>query len=150
MLYLPQTNLETVFNDISCERNALRKIDNPIVNELGSLFTKIIEIEADLEVTRYDLADIPQFNLYETFRYFDQNSDGYISLSQLVKGINTLLNDEASAPIAFTNSCYTRLFKRLNRKRNGTLLFSEFTHCFVPSVDLYPCKDDTIAFNYPL
>ena len=63
------------------ERNALRKIDNPVVNELGKMFTRIIEIEADMEVTRYDLADIPQFNLYETFRYFDLQSDGYISLA---------------------------------------------------------------------
>ena len=52
-------------------RNALRKINDPVVDDLGRIFTRIIEIEADLEVTRYDLADIPQFNLYETFRYFD-------------------------------------------------------------------------------
>ena len=39
-------------------RNALRKINNPVVDELGRLFTRIIEVEADLEVTRYDLANI--------------------------------------------------------------------------------------------
>ena len=39
-------------------RNALRKINNPVVEELGRLFTRIIEVEADLEVTRYDLANI--------------------------------------------------------------------------------------------
>ena len=79
---MPRTNLENEFNNISNANlgNALRKICNPVIDEIGSLFTKIIEIEADLEVTRYDLADMQHFNLYETFRYFDQNSDGYISL----------------------------------------------------------------------
>ena len=55
-------------------RNALRKINNPVVDELGRLCSRIIEIEADLEVTRYDLANIKQFNLYETFRFFDELS----------------------------------------------------------------------------
>ena len=40
------------------QRNALRKISNPVVEELGRMFARIIEIEADLEVTRYDLANI--------------------------------------------------------------------------------------------
>ena len=132
------------------QRNALRKINNPVVEELGRLFTRIIEVEADLEVTRYDLANIQQFNLYETFRFFDNESYGYISLCQLIKGINILLKDEISAEIAFDNSCYMRLFKRLNRKRNGALRFSEFCQCFVPSVHLYPCKDETPAFKLPL
>ena len=60
--------------------NALRKINNPVVDELGRLFTRLIEVEADLEVTRFDLANIHQFNLYETFRFFDHESYGYISL----------------------------------------------------------------------
>ena len=55
VINLPNMSIEKEFN----ERNALRKIDNPVVTELGRMFTRIIEIEADLEVTRYDLADIP-------------------------------------------------------------------------------------------
>ena len=74
-------------------RNALRKINNPVVDELGRLCSRIIEIEADLEVTRYDLANIQQFNLYETFRFFDELSQGTISLGQFIKGINTKILD---------------------------------------------------------
>ena len=64
---------ETMKVEKELNRNTLRKINNPVMDKLGRIFTRIIEIEADLEVTRYDLADMVQFNFYKIFNLINSN-----------------------------------------------------------------------------
>jgi len=84
-------------------------------------------IELEVEETREGLANEKQFNIYETFRYMDKHSRGYIYVKDLLDGLRQLGLKEV------VESDVVLLFKRFDLDRSGTLKFSEFSNMAVPS-----------------
>jgi hypothetical protein len=72
---------------------------------------------------RYD------FNLFDAFRIFDTNSQGYVTLSDLKIGLGEI-------GIFATYEELELFFARYDKDRDGRLRFTEFSDAFVP-LDFY-------------
>eukprot|EP00347_Sterkiella_histriomuscorum_P020513 403337513 len=99
---------------------------NHTSNLLLDVLLKIIAIEVQIEEKRENCADQRQFNLYETFRYFDSNSRGYVYVKDVHKGLQDLGMSKIQEDEVY------QLFKRYDIDQDGTLKFSEFSYLFEP------------------
>jgi Ca2+-binding EF-hand superfamily protein len=58
-------------------------------------------------------------NLKEMFEYFDRNSDGVISKSELIELVEVLLNEKGLG-------CSSKILKEFDLDHNGVIDFDEF------------------------
>jgi Ca2+-binding EF-hand superfamily protein len=93
--------------------------------ELALAFKKQILIEQQLERAKIDLASKPDFNLMDSFRMFDIDGKGWISLVELKNGL-------ADLGIYCTNDEAALFFKRYDRDVDGRLRYSDFCEAFSP------------------
>ncbi|CDW82573.1 ef hand family protein [Stylonychia lemnae] len=95
-------------------------------NTLLDYLLKVVNTESSIEEKREQCAQQTQFNLYETFRYFDVFSRGYIYAKDVLKGMHELGLKET------TDDDIMLLYKRYDTDQDGTIRFSEFSHIFEP------------------
>lgn len=59
-------------------------------DQMISGLKEVVNVERELETAKTTLAMKSDFNLYDTFRVFDQNNNGWISAFELRDGFNAM------------------------------------------------------------
>lgn len=63
------------------------------------MFYQQIQLESNLEIMKTQLAMKPDFNLIDAFRYFDKDGKGWLSIAELMEGIEKLSIDCSNVSI---------------------------------------------------
>jgi Ca2+-binding EF-hand superfamily protein len=87
-------------------------------------------LERELENAKILLAQTPDFNIFDSFRIFDMDSRGWISLTDLKLGLNEI-------GVYPDTEELTLFFKRYDKDEDGRLRFSEFSDAFTPLDNYY-------------
>lgn len=85
----------------------------------------IMKAEKDLETRKIELSLRSDFNLVDAFRIFDTNGRGWITLSELRNGLNSI-------GLYPSISDSELVFKRFDINSDGVMKFSEFCDVFTP------------------
>ena len=87
-------------------------------------------MEKDLEKAKINLAIKPDFNIFDAFRIFDLNGNGYLTTSELKIGLQEIGVYAGYEEVDL-------FFKRYDTNRNGRVSFSEFASALLPTDPYY-------------
>ena len=87
-------------------------------------------IEKDLEKAKVNLALKPDFNIFDAFRIFDLNGNGYLTTSELRIGLQEI-------GVYASYDEVDLFFKRYDTNKNGRISFSEFASALIPTDPYY-------------
>lgn len=88
-------------------------------------FREQISLEKELDNAKISLVQRHDFNLYDAFRIFDMNANGYLSFTELKVGLNEI----GVYPSVEELELFLARYDKNNDRR---LRFSEFTDAFTP------------------
>jgi Ca2+-binding EF-hand superfamily protein len=91
-----------------------------VEDELIRSLKEQISLERELESAKIAVVQKPDFNLYDCFRLFDLDSNGYISFSELRRGLADLGVYAAYEEMEL-------FFNRYDKNEDGRLRFHEFS-----------------------
>lgn len=100
-----------------------------IEDDTANALREHVLIERELEDAKINLAIKPDFNLFDAFKIFDLNSNGYVSQGEMKNALNDL-------GVYASYDEIDLLFKRYDKNRDNTLKFSEFCEAMLPK-DVY-------------
>eukprot|EP01017_Pseudomicrothorax_dubius_P045010 TRINITY_DN7707_c0_g1_i4.p1 TRINITY_DN7707_c0_g1~~TRINITY_DN7707_c0_g1_i4.p1 ORF type:complete len:482 (+),score=89.83 TRINITY_DN7707_c0_g1_i4:55-1500(+) len=85
----------------------------------------IIKYERELEILREQLCLRKDFNIFDSFRYFDRDGLGYVTVAQMQEYL-------AKLNLSTDFSALSLYFIRLNKNKTGQLRFSDYASSIVP------------------
>jgi Ca2+-binding EF-hand superfamily protein len=89
-----------------------------------------IQFEKELDNAKISLVSKHDFNLFDAFRIFDMNSNGYVCSHELKMGLNDIGIFAAPEEIDL-------FIKRYDKNGDRRLRFSEFADAFTPQDSYY-------------
>lgn len=99
-------------------------------DELVRTLREHIQLEKELDNAKTSLVSKHDFNLFDAFRIFDMNSNGYICQHELKMGLNEIGIFAAPEEIDL-------FIKRYDKNGDRRLRFSEFAEAFTPQDSYY-------------
>jgi Ca2+-binding EF-hand superfamily protein len=99
-------------------------------DELVRALREHITLEREIENAKIQLAQRPDFNLFDAFRIFDIDSRGWISIGDLKYGLNEI-------GIFASHDEIELYFKRYDKNADSRIKFSEFCDSFTPLDNYY-------------
>jgi Ca2+-binding EF-hand superfamily protein len=88
-------------------------------NEFASMWRTIIRVENAAELARQRLASRPGFNAYEAFNSLDQNGNGSVSTSELMR-----IMESRGYFVGFKEA--NQVLQKFDKNNNGSIGFREF------------------------
>lgn len=98
-------------------------------DQLISGLKEVVNVERELETAKTTLAMKSDFNMYDTFRIFDQNNNGWISAFELRDGFNAM-------GVYPTHDELELFITRYDKNGDRRLTFSELSEAFL-ALDAY-------------
>lgn len=101
-----------------------------IEDETARVLKEHVNLEREIENAKINLSMKSDFNLFDAFKIFDLNNNGYISVSELKLGLQDIGVYASYEEIDL-------IFKRYDKNRDGKFRFNEFCNALVPSDSYY-------------
>ena len=121
------------------KRQSPLKVDDE--QELVRAFKEQISLETEIEDAKVRLAQQPDFNMSDAFSMMDRNSNGYVSVDEIIDTLQLL---GVYAP----REDVVLFVKRYDRNLDNKLRFSEFCDAFVPKNALHASTLNARKANY--
>lgn len=97
---------------------------------MQSIITQIIVIDKQIEIEKQALILMPDFNVCDAFRIFDEREEGKITIDDFKYGLSNL-------GIIILPDLINLFFKQFDRDGDGLIAYSEFLDLFTPTETYY-------------